>query len=1237
MQRGSYASASTAVVFLLCSALCFSQTETADRLTSPIVATQRTVTNSVHPLATRQNDLGRVTATQVLHRMVLMLKRSPAQENDLQQLLQEQQDPTSPNYHQWLTPGEFGQRFGPSANDIAKIDDWLQSQGFTVEKPSNGRQFLLFTGTSAQVESAFQTEMHLYRVNGKTHIANAKPATIPSALAPAVSGIASLNSFTRWTPQYQATYHLAPNPLVKTNSGPLTGPADLAAIYDSAPLQKANVLGQGESIALIEESNIVIKDVTDFRTISGLPAATVNVIVNGTDPGLVYGEETEAIADVEYAGAFAPDAALNVVVTASTEFNQGIDLSTAYAVDNDVAPITSLSYGGCETLNDTYSANSVALYKAAYEQGAAEGISHFVSAGDWGGDTCGNLDAASGSGYGVNAIGDSPWNVSVGGTEFIMPDANVYFPPPNYTATGYVPESAWNDYENPEDGRLLAGGGGVSINYTKPAWQTGPGVPADSARDVPDVSLVSGDNLAYMVCEADQGGNCSQGDSIGLIGTSLASPSWASIQALVNQKNNELGGAGNPNPVYYRLAAGSNSPFHDITVGDTKLPDNCFNTVFCNPSPSDLVGYEAAPGYDLATGLGSVDVNKLVTNWLPPTGTGAVTVSLSTGGTASITHGDALTATISVTASGSTVPTGDVVLLAGTQGIARITLNSTGNATLTFGATSGIELPGGAYNLSARYAGDANFAAANSSAIALTVNPEPTTTQASSNAAGSVSYGTSVTITAAAYGANSGTGYPVPGVYTFTDSAAALGTATLSAIDGGLAFATKGATASLTLTQTTSLLGAGTHQIVVASPAAGASFLSSVSTPVTVVVTKSPVLVSLTPSHTNPAINTPVNLAVTVMILSNLGNRLYASGVPVTGNVDFYDTGTSPQTKLGSVTLGAGGAGSLPVTFTSTGLHSVIAQYDGDANDLANVSGAADITVVGKVPTITTFSGGINFTYAPTPIALTVTVIGDSAGAAPTGTVTFTDTTANNGAGATIGTATLSSGSATLNASSLAAGTHNVTASYSGDANYSGSASMADEVSIIAMNLAPSPGSASVTAGQSTSSSSISFSTNPIFTNYYFSSVNLSCSGLPSGATCSFKSTSIDPTYNSSTGILSGSTSFSIYTTGPTLQKASSTPQQKPWGGLGTLALAGLLAIRFRRHRLLASLSGLVLLVFFLSLGGCGGGGGQYNISSQGTPAGTYPITITGTMNVQPFGTYMTTSTFNLTVNAPGQ
>lgn len=1238
MRRRHLATFYAAVLALTFCARGIAQTEPPDRLLAPIVAAQRTTINLVHPLAAKQNDLGRVSGAQVFHRMILILQRSAAQEAALQQLLRNQQDPASPEYHRWLTPAEFGQRFGPSRNDMARIGGWLAAQGFSVEKPSNGRQFILFTGTSAQVESAFQTQMHRYGVNGKTYMANSTPASIPTALAPDVRGIASLTTFGNFKPQS----YPAANPKILIGQEALTGPADLDAIYDAAPLQKAGIEGQGESIALIEESDINLQDLTDFRNVTGLPAATVNIINNGPDPGLLAsdGEEFEAIADVEYAGAMAPDATLNVIVTESTEFNQGIDLSTVYAVDYDVSPITSLSYGGCETLNDTFYSNTVYLYGLAYEQGAAEGISHFVSSGDNGGDDCEYTGLS--AGYGVNAIGDSPYNVSAGGTEFIMPDPYVYFPAPAYTASGYIPESTWNDFENPYDGRPLAGNGGVSINFSKPSWQAGPGVPADGQRDTPDVSLLAGDNLAYLTCERDLGFDCAAGYAGGVIGTSLASPNWAAIQALVDQKNNLVGGAGNPNPVYYKLAAGASSPFHDITVGDTKIPD---------PN-GELVGYAATPGFDLATGLGSVDVNKLATGWAAATGSGTATVTLSTGGVTTITHGDPLTVSVTVTSTGSAVPSGDVAILAGTEGVSQLTLSG-GAASAAFGtASTYTELPGGSYNLKAQYAGDTNFAPATSNTIAITVNPEPTATTVSTTTVTAIPYGTPVTIAAFAVGLNSVAnlgllpqdGFPVPGAYSFTDTTAgtSLGTASIARTGENFAGFTPGTTANLTLTGAGSL-AVGTHSIAASSPAS-ASFLSSTSgTPVAITVSKGSVLVSLTPNHTTPALDSTVNLLVSV-----LNGEGY--DVPVTGSVQVYDESTNPATLLGTGTLPATADSSgaydvtLPVTFTVAGAHVLLAIYNGDANDYGNESGAVDVTVSGKAASTTTMTGGQSFGLAGNSITFSARVVGDSGGTSPTGTVTFTDAAASNGSGAPIGTAGVASnGVASLTIKTLAGGLHFITANYGGDANYNSSGSQSIETEIGDFTLASSPGTATVAAGQASSAITLTYAGTADFSQQLAglpggSSVLLTCSGLPSGANCAFSPSAIVPTDNSN-GTTSGTAAMTITTEGPTLVQVSNQPPRKPWAGSSPLALAGLLALglplAFRRRRYFSALLGAALLAVVSTLGGCNGSlGGQYNVTSPGTPAGTSTVTVTATLNGGIYGTLAHTATVTLTVTA---
>lgn len=1227
-----------AIGALLCSTLAIGQVEPADRLTTPILASQRVQTNQVHPLATKQNDLGRVNGSQVFHRMVLLLQRSTQQEADLQQLLKDQQDPSSPQYHKWLTPTEFGQRFGPSLNDIAKITGWLQSQGFTVEKPSNGRQFLFFTGSSAQVETAFQTQMHNYTVNGRTYMANATPASVPTALSPAVRGVASLNSFgvTHYLPQL----YPAAKPQILNGQEAFTGPADLSAIYDATPLQTAGIKGQGQSIALIEESNINLQDLADFRSVTGLPAANVNVIVNGPDPGLLAAtqDEFEAISDAEWAGAMAPDATLNIIVSASTELNQGIDLSTAYAVDNQVAPVTSLSYGGCETLYDNFDPIGVSLYDFAWEQGAAQGMTHFVASGDEGGDSC--LYTGLNAGYGVNAIGSTPWNVAVGGTEFIMPDPNIYFPPPNYAATGYIPESTWNDYENPYDGRPLAGNGGASIDWTKPSWQAGTGVPADGERDVPDVSLLAGDNEAYLTCERDIGLNCAAGNGGGVIGTSISTVNWASIQTLVNQKNNLINGAGNPNPTYYQLAAGANSPFHDITIGDTKVPD----------PDGELLGYEATPGYDLATGLGSVDVNKLATNWLAPTGSGTSTVTISTGGVTSITHGDSLTASVNVSSGTSTIPSGDAVFIAGTQGLFQVTLDNTGNSSVQFGTVANVELPGGSYNLTARYAGDSNFAPATSNAIPLTVNAEPTTTTIANNSgtAPPYVYGEPVILSAVSTGVNSGTKFPVPGTYTFVDGGTTtLGTATLAQTGESLAYATVGVTANLTL-QGAQSLSVGAHTISAASPPTSASFLASTSTtPVAITVTKAPVLVGINTNTTAPPLNSNVNLSASV-----IGEY----GAPVTGQVAFIDY-TDSNAVLGTVTLATtadaqgGYDATLPVAFTTAGLHVIFAEYLGDTNNLgggAFISGVVNITVGGKASTSTTFTtytGLVSgeFALAQNSISVTAKVVGSSGSATPTGVVTFTDAAASN---AVVGTATvMSNGTATLTTKTLTGGTHFLVANYPGDTNFTGSISQSVEVIVGDFTFAAGTTSTSIADGQTSTAITLTYTGSADFTQFAggaaLGSITLSCSGLPAGSSCAFTPSVITPTDNAN-GTTTGTATLTITTTGPTLQKAANRMPDKP-RGMGTpLALAGLLALglplAFKRRRYFAALLGLVLLAAISTLSGCNNGGTlSYYVNSTGTPAGSSTVTVTAAINGGAiYGTVTHTATINLTVTAQG-
>jgi len=150
---------------------------------------------NVHPLARPEFDHGVVADAQPLKRILLLLQRSPDQETALRQLLDEQQSKSSPNYHAWLTPEQFGQQFGPADADIQTVTQWLTSQGFMDIKVGPGRTVIEFSGNVAQVRNAFHTEIHQYQVKGETHMANASDPQIPAALAPVVAGVVSLHNF----------------------------------------------------------------------------------------------------------------------------------------------------------------------------------------------------------------------------------------------------------------------------------------------------------------------------------------------------------------------------------------------------------------------------------------------------------------------------------------------------------------------------------------------------------------------------------------------------------------------------------------------------------------------------------------------------------------------------------------------------------------------------------------------------------------------------------------------------------------------------------------------------------------------------------------------------------------------------------------------------------------------------------------------------------------------------------
>ena len=731
------------------------------------------LTGNTHPLAQARFDRGAAPSSHPMDRMLLLLARSPEQKAALEELLAEQVDPNSPNYHAWLTPEEFGERFGPSDADVTAITNWLTGHGFLIGSISSGKTVVEFSGTAGQVQQAFHTEIHRYLVPSsltpgtsaapQEHWANATDPEIPAVLAPVVAGLVSLNDFglhamhktlgpvvrhansSQVTPQFDIDYN--------GNEYYGLSPYDFATMYNVAPLWNAGITGTGETVAIVGQTVIKTADIAAFRKAFGLPALAPTIIVNGTTPAASAGDEEESDLDVEWAGAVAKGATIQYVTSASTSSTAGVFLSAEYIVDKKTATILSMSYGGCELALGT-SGNQ--FINALWQQAASEGISVFVAAGDSGSAGCENHDQtppfAAEYGLQVNGTASTPYNVAVGGTD--MADYNplgstntfsTYWATTNNSTTGaslkkYIPEVIWNDScaigseatcnnsANQNFVRVDGGSGGKSActtpnattgacagGYVKPSWQAVTGVPADGKRDIPDVSLFAGDGergTFYLICDSDVA-PCtysSATDAIALAvgGTSASSPAMAGIQALVNQKLKAA--QGNVNPTLYAMAkketlsgcnstngSGASCAFNDVTAGTNAMP--CYNgTTNCTVTTAGdeygiLPGYAAGTGFDLASGLGSVNAYNLVNQW-PGATSSAPAVTLSA---TSVAFGDeakgatSAAKTITLTNSGNAALSSLSIALAGTGAADFLESNNCGTS-LAAGAKCTITL-----------------------------------------------------------------------------------------------------------------------------------------------------------------------------------------------------------------------------------------------------------------------------------------------------------------------------------------------------------------------------------------------------------------------------------------------------------------------------------------------------------------------------------------------------------------
>ena len=1102
-------------------------------------------------------------------------------------------------------------------------------------------------------------------------------------------------------------------------------PADFVVQYDLNPLYQSGVNGAGQSIAIVNESNIDIEQVNQFRSLFGLPANPPQVIIDGNDPGIdgiddPYGPNdasTEAYLDVEWSGAVAPDATIDLVIAADTALESGLFLAAEHAVYSNIAPVISLSFGGCEQAQESNNA----FINSLWEQAAAQGVTVMVSSGDSGSSGCA-ADEYAIAGLGVNGLASTPYNVAVGGTDFYYPfyqdptdaDFGTYW---NLTPTQLpqasllqvIPEQPWNGSQyglNIEslpngDSDVEGGSGGASScatgtgsgpfgwatctgGYPKPSWQSGAGVPADNVRDIPDVSLFASNGWNYTyypLCASD--GDCQPvtGNSLiqitGVGGTSASSPAFAGMMALVNQKYGRQGQAGF---VLYPLKAQFPAAFHDVTHGTNSVPCNITTVVSAYGTfpPTDCIAvanpytvddpefgtategqlgtgttpdYNAAAGYNLATGLGTIDANRLVANW--GSIKFATTTTTLTPSSTAFTEGNSISVSGAVTAASGT-PTGEVALMTdstepGQQGLTQFNLSN--------GSFSGTvnNLPGGTYNIWGQYSGDTSNGPSASAKTLITVSPENSVSYlyiygTSSSATKSIPsgttgipYGTEITLNAVV-DQSSGSSAALPtGTVTFKDGSTTLNTAVVNAAgEAGYIPPTS--------------LNVGSHSIT-ASYSGDNSYNPSTSTAVTFSISQvTPSVFIAVPS--NPY--TQGQAAVLTILVE--GGR---SGAAPTGSVTLTGvpagTPTTATLRSGVDPVSSNVVGLATVTIPSTaatGTYTIGATYNPDSNSSSNYTTASEsgfslqITSGSGIATTTTASASSGTTSPTAAIAISGTVTAAS-GTAPTGTVYLlvgyvSGSSAGEGyiSATTLvkGAGTSSTFSFVVNSQSLLEGTNEFTVYYAGSTTDAPSSAVLNISNPLSdFTLTPQSSIVPVSAGSN--------ATDTIYiasVNGFSGAVSLACTAA-TGVTCSI------PT---SVSLASGGSTTATLTISAPASTSSGSYNVLLTGSNSTGAYVHTLGIRAIAKTSLSITtattlpSGVVGTAYSQTLAASGGSGSGYSwtvtsgsssltaiglsLSSGGVLSGSSPTagSASFTVKVTDSASNTATASFSVTINA---
>ena len=514
---------------------------------------------------------GRLNATNKLHLAIgLPLRNQDAVDSLLQQI----NDPASPNYHHYLTPEEFAAHFGPTEQDYQAVKDFIRAKGLTVSRADGNRMLLEVTGSASDVEKAFNVKLNKFRhpTENRDFFAPDQEPSVPVELS--VLDVWGLSNY----PKPRSSMRHIPSIAKKASPAPKAGSAPggdyMGYDYRKAYVPGTTLTGTGQKVALVQFDGYFATDIAEYVRQTGLPTLSItNILLDGFDGNpTMTGGEGEVTLDIEMVNSMAPGLGQLLVYEQNpNNFNPNSVLNQI-AMDNAARQVScSWGWGGGPS----------ATSDQIFQEMILQGQSFFNASGDTDASLPGEFDDPNGFGYPTC----SPYLTQVGGTK-LTTDAGGKF----------VSETVWNDRTPNANGGDWGSTGGISDFYKTPSWQVGFGTAANhgstTGRNVPDVALTAIN--VYMVLYG-------QGQSSG--GTSAAAPLWAGFMALVNQQAvaNGHAPAGFINPAIYALAktAAYTNCFHDVTAGD-------------NTWPGSPTNFFAVTGYDLATGLGTPNGTNLI-------------------------------------------------------------------------------------------------------------------------------------------------------------------------------------------------------------------------------------------------------------------------------------------------------------------------------------------------------------------------------------------------------------------------------------------------------------------------------------------------------------------------------------------------------------------------------------------------------------------------------------------------